>query len=214
MARDMRQRQRLLILAPHTDDGEFGCGATIARYLEQGDDVIYVAFSSCEESIPEGWPTDSLEKEVKIATKTLGISPANLLLFRFKVRRFSQSRQEILEELISLNRDLNPDIVFCPSATDIHQDHAVIAAEAVRAFKRTTILGYELPWNNLTVSTTCFVKLEERHVDKKIEAIQCYLSQRDRDYAQEQPIRSLAVVRGTQVGVKYAETFEVVRWVM
>jgi LmbE family N-acetylglucosaminyl deacetylase len=210
----MKTQRRLLILAPHTDDGEFGCGASIARFIEEGADITYAALSTCEESLPEGFPSDTLKKEVKIATASLGIPPANLRLFNFKVRRFGQARQEILDELILLNRELAPDIVFCPSATDIHQDHAVVAAEAVRAFKRTTILGYELPWNNLTVSTTCFIKLEERHVDKKIESLQCYVSQRDRDYAQEQPIRALAVVRGTQVGVKFAETFEVVRWVM
>lgn len=210
----LTHQRRILVLAPHTDDGEFGCGGSIARYLDEGCDVHYAAFSLCEESVPDGWPKDTLEKEVRVATKSLGIHPGNLHLFPFTVRRFSDSRQDILEELVMLNRKLSPDIVFCPSATDIHQDHAVVAAEAVRAFKRTTILGYEMPWNNLTVSTTCFVKLQEQHIDRKVQALKCYASQRHRDYAREQLIRSLAVVRGTQIGTGLAETFEVVRWVM
>jgi N-acetylglucosamine malate deacetylase 1 len=210
----VKDSRRILVLAPHTDDGEFGAGATIARWLEEGDEVHYAAFSLCEESVPEGWPKDILEKEVRQATSVLGVESSHLHLFRFTVRRFANSRQEILEELVQLNRDLMPDVVLCPAPSDIHQDHAVVAAEAIRAFKRTTILGYEMPWNNLTLSTTCFVKLEKRHLDQKVEALKCYESQRHRNYAREELVRSLAVVRGTQVGAELAETFEVIRWVM
>ena len=210
----MKDSRKILVLAPHTDDGEFGAGATISRWLEDGDEVHYAAFSLCEESVPEGWPKDILEKEVREATAALGIDGSHLHLFRFTVRRFDNSRQEILEELVQMNRNLSPDIVLCPAPSDIHQDHAVVAAEAIRAFKRTTILGYEMPWNNLTLSTTCFVRLEKRHLDQKVNALKCYESQRHRNYAREELVRSLAVVRGTQIGTELAETFEVIRWVM
>jgi N-acetylglucosamine malate deacetylase 1 len=210
----VKDSRKILVLAPHTDDGEFGAGATIARWLEEGDEVHYAAFSLCEESVPEGWPKDILEKEVREATAALGIDGSHLHLFRFTVRRFDNSRQEILEELVQMNRNLSPDIVLCPAPSDIHQDHAVVAAEAIRAFKRTTILGYEMPWNNLTLSTTCFVRLEKRHLDQKVTALKCYESQRHRNYAREELVRSLAVVRGTQIGTELAETFEVIRWVM
>ena len=210
----MKDSRKILVLAPHTDDGEFGAGATISRWLEDGDEVHYAAFSLCEESVPEGWPKDILEKEVREATAALGIDGSHLHLFRFTVRRFDNSRQEILEELVQMNRNLSPDIVLCPAPSDIHQDHAVVAAEAIRAFKRTTILGYEMPWNNLTLSTTCFVRLEKRHLDQKVTALKCYESQRHRNYAREELVRSLAVVRGTQIGTELAETFEVIRWVM
>ena len=33
-----------LILAPHTDDGEFWAGGSIARWIEEGNNVYYVAF--------------------------------------------------------------------------------------------------------------------------------------------------------------------------
>ena len=47
--------QRVLVLAPHTDDGEFGCGGTMARLVEAGADVRYVAFSIATKSLPEGF---------------------------------------------------------------------------------------------------------------------------------------------------------------
>ena len=56
--------EKILILAPHTDDGELGCGGSIARFIEEGKDVYYVAFSTAEESVEHGLPKNILEIEV------------------------------------------------------------------------------------------------------------------------------------------------------
>ena len=188
----MNDINRILILAPHTDDGEFGCGGSIAKLSEMGKEVHYVAFSDCEKSLP-----------------------SNVEVKKFEVRCFERDRQEILEEIIKIGMQIKPDLVFLPSPRDLHQDHTTIAMEGLRAFKLSaTILGYEMPWNNLTFSTTCFISLTERQLQKKIDALACYKSQSDRFYATEEYIRSLAVTRGTQIAVKYAETFEVLRWII
>ena len=55
--------QRVLVLAPHTDDGEFGAGGTMARLVEEGAEVRYVAFSIATRSLPEGFPPDTLARE-------------------------------------------------------------------------------------------------------------------------------------------------------
>ena len=57
--------KRALVLAPHTDDGEFGCGATIDKLIKSGVEVYYIAFSYCEESVPEGFAPDVLKHEAK-----------------------------------------------------------------------------------------------------------------------------------------------------
>src|SRR5919109_1403863 len=132
--------ERVLVLAPHTDDGEFGAGGTMARLVEAGADVRYVAFSIATRSLPDGFPPDALAREVKEATAELGIPDAQLTVHDFEVRSFPEHRQEILELLIALWEEWQPDAVLQPSPRDIHQDHQVIAAEGLRAFKRTTIL--------------------------------------------------------------------------
>lgn len=65
----------ILVLAPHTDDGELGLGGTISKLIELGKKVTYVAFSTAQQSVPEGFPKDILKTEVKKATAQLGISP-------------------------------------------------------------------------------------------------------------------------------------------
>ncbi len=206
--------KNILILAPHTDDGELGVGGTISRLIDDGAKVTYVAFSTAEKSVPQGMPKDILKKEVREATKALGIDEENLIIYNYEVRKLNYVRQEILEDLIALRRNNVFDLVFIPSLTDIHQDHTTIAKEGLRAFKNTTILGYELIWNNLTFNTQCFVILEEKHLDKKIEALSKYASQGFRDYLSPEFIRSLARARGVQIGSLFAEAFEVVRLVM
>ncbi|MEZ4720771.1 MAG: PIG-L deacetylase family protein [Flavobacteriales bacterium] len=204
----------ILVLAPHTDDGELGCGGTINKLTSVGKQVIYVAFSTCEESVPEGFPKDVLSHEVKAATQKLGINSENLIILNYRVRHFPSSRQEILEEMVRLNKQFKPDLVFCPSSYDIHQDHGTISMEAKRAFKNTTLLGYEFIWNNFQFSSQCFVELDEDDIAAKVAAMEQYKSQSKRLYAKDKLIRGIANYRGLQVGVEYAEAFEVIRLII
>jgi N-acetylglucosamine malate deacetylase 1 len=203
--------KNVLVLAPHTDDGEFGCGGTIAKLVELGATVHYIAFSTCEESVPEGYPKDILKQEVKKATAILGVLPQNLHILDYKVRYFNYNRQEILEDIVKLGKEINPDVVFIPSVNDIHQDHSTIAMEGLRAFKKTNILSYELAWNNISFNHAYFIRLEERHIATKIAALAQYESQMQRPYSSKRFIESLALTKGVQIGGDYAEVFEVVR---
>lgn len=210
----MDRYNRILVLGPHTDDGEFGCGGTMARFVEEGKEVFYATFSCAEESVPKGLPKDILLKEVKKASRVLGIKPENLLIYRYQVRKFAQYRQEILEDLVKLKKQVDPDLVLMPSMFDLHQDHATIANEGLRAFKFCSILGYEMPWNNITFTNDSFIYLEERHLEKKMEALRCYRSQIGRDYSDPEFIKGQARTRGVQISTKYAEAFNVVRWII
>lgn len=205
--------KKVLVLAPHTDDGELGAGGFISKLVDEGAEVFYMAFSTAEESVPEGFPKDILKTEVKAATKVLGIKEENVIIFNYQVRKLNYARQEILEELIRFKREQSDiDLVLIPSINDIHQDHSTIANEGIRAFKTKSIFSYELIWNNLSFNTQSYVSLKEEHLQRKINALKEYKSQGFRDYLSADFIRSLAVARGVQFGVKYAETFEVVRF--
>jgi len=207
--------ERVLVLSPHTDDGELGSGGSISRFVSEGREVFYAVFSTCEKSVPKGQPKDILKHEVKKATAVLGIKPKNLLMYDYPVREFPSHRQEILDALICLRKDIAPDLVFMPSTMDTHQDHQTISQEALRAFKMSsTLLGYEQPWNHITFSTTSFIRLDESQLKNKINALSCYKSQADRVYFKEDFIRSLARVRGSQISSEFAEAFEVVRWIL
>jgi LmbE family N-acetylglucosaminyl deacetylase len=205
--------KRALVLAPHTDDGEFGCGGTMARLVDAGADVRYVAFSIATRSLPAGFAPDTLAREVKEATAEIGIPAANLTVHDFDVRTFPDHRQEILELLIEIWNDWQPDCVFMPSLHDVHQDHQTIASEGLRAFKRTTILGYEIPWNNFDFSYQAYFALESSHIERKVAALEKYASQQHRRYANAEYVWNLARTHGINVNREYAEVFQVYRLV-
>jgi N-acetylglucosamine malate deacetylase 1 len=193
---------KILALSPHTDDIEFACGASINRWITEGADLYAVSFTSAT----------AQKKEFDEASKVLGIKHTEL--FQYPVRRFQEFRQRILDEMVSLEKRIHPDIVLIPSSTDTHQDHQVVREEGFRAFKRTSLLGYEMPQNNLSFSTNLFVRVSEMDIHNKIRALREYHSQASRPYVTEEFIRGLALVRGMQAGCKYAEAYEVIRWMI
>ena len=98
---------KILVLAPHTDDAELGCGGTIARFLEQGAHVFVAAFSTAHESLPPEAPRDTLRQEFLLAMQTLGVPLDQLFVRDFRVRHLSEHRQEVLEDLVSLRARSN-----------------------------------------------------------------------------------------------------------
>ncbi|SCA56220.1 N-acetylglucosaminylphosphatidylinositol deacetylase [Candidatus Terasakiella magnetica] len=206
--------QRVLILSPHPDDAELGMGGTIAKFIENGVDVHIAVFSDCKQSLPTGVSSQKLIEEARSSIEKMGLPVDNHHLFDYPVRRFSENRQDILEDLVALKKKINPDLVFCPSKDDRHQDHLVLHEETKRAFGFTLgVYGYELPWNMTEFSGRFFVELTGHHLKNKCEYIFQYQSQLDleRTYFKSETIESLSRVRGLQAGCLFAEAFEVIR---
>lgn len=212
-----KEKMKILVLSPHADDAELGCGGSIIKFLEMGHELLWVVFSVAEESLPEHLPSDTLKKEFLNIMSKLNLKEENYMVYNFKVRHLNEHRQEVLENLIKIRNSFNPDLVIIPSLNDYHQDHCVIANEAVRAFKtNASIVGYELPWNHVTFDTNLFIKLDRSHIEKKFNLLKNYESQflKKRNYFSQEYIFGIANVRGTQCNADYAEAFEVIRWIM
>ncbi len=203
---------KVLVLAPHGDDGEFSSGGSLKRFTEEGVEVFYAVFSPCNKSLPEGYLKNQLYEELEKAVAHLDIPADHIIKYDFPVREFPKHRQEILEKLVELKKKIQPNLVLLPNAEDIHQDHHTIYKEGIRAFKHHKILGYELPWNNFTFTNSFHITLNRSHIEAKMKAISEYKSQAFRPYMDEEFFYGLAKMRGTQINVEYAEGFELIRW--
>jgi LmbE family N-acetylglucosaminyl deacetylase len=208
---------KILLLSPHTDDVELGCGGSVAKFIERGDDILWLAFSVAEDSLPEGMPKDTLAREFEKVVQRYGLGEEQREILDFRVRHMGEHRQDVLEHLVRVRSRFRPDIVIGPSVHDYHQDHQVVANEMIRAFKSSaSIICYELPWNNVRFDSQMFVTLEERHIEKKWEALQEYRSQmiNRRGYFEREFIFGMARMHGVQCSNQFAEAFEVIRWRM
>ena len=63
--------ENILVLAPHTDDGELGLGGTISKYIEEGKNVYYAAFSTADKSVPEGFQRTFLQQRSAVLLESL-----------------------------------------------------------------------------------------------------------------------------------------------
>lgn len=160
-----------------------------------------------------GEPVTQLQDEFIRSMKSLGVRGDRLIVEGYPVRRLHSYRQEVLDKLIELERAIEPKLILAPASSDVHQDHQVVHAECLRAFKGLTLLGYEAAWNQVTFTTNVFVTLEKRHIEAKWRALQEYHSQFElgRPYFTREFIFGLATVRGVQVKAPFAEAFEAVR---
>jgi LmbE family N-acetylglucosaminyl deacetylase len=165
-------------------------------------------------SLPPLVEREEFMKEFRASASCLGLDPAKIILRDHDPRNLFDSRSEILQLFYDLNKDLRPDLVIIPNSQDIHQSHEVVFAEARRAFKYMTILGYELPWNSIEFSMDVFIVINKANVDAKIAAINAYKTQKHRMFFSNDIVGDLARVRGKQIGQQYAECFELVRLIV
>jgi len=201
-------RARVLFLGAHPDD-EMACSGMMAKLASQGALIDAITFSDCGDMIPEGFTTADLISEWQQAMSLLGVRER--WLGSVPNREFPANRQAILSTL-DRHRG-NYDLVLCPATFDAHQDHATVAAEAIRVFKHATIFGYEFPQNEVRpVALTGFVHLDPDLVEIKVRHVATYRSQARRPYMSEAYIRGLLAVRGVQAGCAAAEAYEVIRW--
>jgi LmbE family N-acetylglucosaminyl deacetylase len=204
----------ILLLCPHPDD-EIGCSGLISKLIEEGHPVHYCYFSTCEEStINLGFNPQQLLEEMRQSCAILGIPNNNIIGCEIPARNFPEHRQAILELMVKMRAGINPQLVLTPCSYDLHQDHTIVAEEAVRAFKHCNILGYEFIWNSLKSDLSLFVRLEKRHLDAKLKSWECYKTQKSRAYHGPQILEALARIRGLMANCEFAEAFEVRRIIL
>lgn len=195
----------VLALGAHPDDVEFGAGASLSRFAQEGSRVVCVAFSACEESNP-GF---DLREEARSSGEALG---AEYRVGFLPVREFP--RQKVLDSMIALREELKPELVLTHSVSDFHQDHVVVQQETLRAFRTCTVLGYEVPWSCQGFNPTLFMAVNPDHAEARIRALETYKSQSHRGYMNKQTLQGTLSVAGSRINVPLAEAFEINRLVV
>jgi len=200
---------RALVVTAHPDD-EMGAAGFVHRLSKAGYELHIVAMSDCSDL-----NGPSLIEEWVEACTAIGIPESNMEFEPFRNRNLPEVRQSILGVLEDQYAGQYWDFVLCPTTTDVHQDHGTVAQEVRRLFKRATVLGYELPVNSFqNTALSMYARLEDDDMAAKIAHSDAFVSQSLKPYMSHDYIEGLARVRGVQCGVRYAEAFEVIRWVL
>jgi N-acetylglucosamine malate deacetylase 1 len=198
--------KRIAFIGAHPDDIEIGCGALIA-HIASKTEIKCVTLSDNQKN--------PLLKNVVLehyrSMEILGVNKENIIIGQFETRRFPQLRQEILEFLIKLNQDFHPDMVFVHTKADIHQDHATVTSEGLRAFRGTTVLGFDVIRSSYGFFPNFLVEVDETDVNRKIAALGEYHTYDSKYYFEPEVTRATLIRHGALAERKYAEGFDILR---
>lgn len=198
--------KRVLFIGAHPDDIELGAGALI-HHIAPISDILCMTFSDNQKN-----PLlKSIVEEHYASMKVLGIPQEKLILGKITTREFPDARQEILETMLRLRHEFDPEVIFVHSKQDVHQDHNVITDEALRAYRGLTVLGFDVIRSSYGFFPHFLVEVSEKDVDKKVEALAHYKTYADRYYFNPELLRAIMVRHGALAERSFAEGFDILR---
>ena len=170
---------KILVIAPHPDDETLCCAGTIMNFLERGDKVKVVIVTDGRYGAPseELRGTKELikirrEEAIKVF-KILGVEDYEFL--NFEDSKVVLKSKEVKEKLSQILKEYNPDIVFSPSPSDSHPDHAEIGKIMRKLFPNSY---FYLIWGNQKEEEGKEIKIDIKDKrEKKIKALNEYKSQ-------------------------------------
>ena len=198
--------KRVLFLGAHPDDIELGAGALIHNI--RGQSEILCATLSDNQKNPM---LKNVVEEHRASMSVLGVPEDHDLIETFETRKFPNLRQEVLEYLLKLRREFKPQIIFCHSRNDIHQDHNVVTEEALRAYRGLTLLGFDVVRSSYNFFPHFLVEVTEEDVEKKLEALSQYKTYHGKYYFDSTLLRATMVRHGTLAERDFAEGFDILR---
>ncbi len=198
--------KRALFLGAHPDDIELGCGALI-HHIAPISDVLCVTLSDNQKNPLLKNVVDEACRSMAV----LGVPKDRVVFGPFTTRVFPQDRQDILEYLLKLRADFQPDVIFVHSKQDMHQDHQTMTEEALRAYRGITVLGFDVVRSSYGFFPHFIVEVTEEDVQAKINALAQYETYRDKYYFNCELTRSILVRHGALAEVPFAEGFDILR---
>ncbi len=223
----MLKNKNVLLVGGHPDDIEVMCGGTLSKYQEKTSQVNSVIFAPCLED-PHN---EGILQEYQNSMSSLGVYEA--INHSFTRDILEQHIQEIRDILHHLQKRLQPDVVFCPSINDLHQDHRAVASACQTIFRDSaTVLSGEVMRSTVHFTPNLYVALTSDHMASKVKLLSFYKTQIDRvnetpklkleaesprvytgsrTYFTPEIVESMARYRGVQVSTLYAEAFEIWR---
>lgn len=221
---------RALVITPHPDDSELGCGGTVATWIKQGTEVVYLLCTNGDKGSSDPDMTSpklaELRKiEQQKAAETLGVLEVVRLDYEDgSLEDIPLFRGQIVEAI----RRFKPDVALFtdPLRTGfyLHRDHRIagsVALDALFPYARDRLHYPEHEFEGLLPHKTAdalmwgsespdtFIDITAS-IDKKIEALAAHKTQipsGEESYELADLIKVTASRIGDRCGCKYAEGF-------
>ena len=218
-------KSSILVIAPHPDDETLGMGATIARLVNEGNEVHVVIVTKGTRDLFPNSSIEACRNEAKKASEYLGVKNLHFLKGFPAAKLDTIPNYQLNDKIFEILQEIKPEILFVPHRKDIHKDHQLVHESALVAarpnsnkYQPIQIMAYETlsetEWSFVPFIPNVFIDISE-HLDEKINAMKFYKSQlKEFPHSRSiESIKSLARFRGGTINVKYAEAFMLIRHV-
>lgn len=215
---------KVLFIAVHPDDETLGCGGTILKHRDNGDEIYWLIITAPTKNHPYGFSDEFIVSREKLVikvsqcygfTRVLSLGYPTQLLHRVDLRDLIISIDTIITEI-------KPNIIYMMFNKDVHSDHRVTFdavysctksfrkpyIEKIYMFEALSETEFAPAIQGNTFVPNVYVDIT-KYMDKKKEIMAMY----DTELMEEPYPRSLSSIealaryRGTRAGVKYAEAF-------
>ena len=220
-------KDKILIVVAHSDDETIGMGGTIRKHTLKGDEVFVM-------SMTNGVSSREVTDMNKIKTRYESSEEASKILgFKWVARNDFPDNQmdkctllEIVKSIEKIKNKYKPDIVYCHNSGDLNIDHRIVSSAVLTAFRpqpkescrelrlfeipSSTDYGHESITGRF--SPNLYINISDTWLSK-LSALKAY-SDEMRDYPHTRSYKSienLAKLRGNQVGIEMAESFQIIR---
>ncbi|MFD1357319.1 PIG-L deacetylase family protein [Fictibacillus halophilus] len=217
--------ERILIIAPHSDDEVLGCGGLIERACSLGNNVKVVIAALGETIFRHSGikvTSDIRKKELANALAYLGCSDFEVMYEDKEAIMDTIPQKEIVSKIDEILMSFKPSMVFIPYPS-FHQDHkalfnacmASLRPQPGHHYKLIAMFEYPLiVWQYPQINNVgeLFLDLGEK-VDVKVEAMKMHVSQiRDpKHLISPENVKRWAEKRGMENGCQYAEKYYILR---
>jgi len=212
---------KVLFVSPHPDDETLGCGGTIFYHKKKGDDIFLLIITNL--SIKFGWSEKQIQirkKEIDKIKKFYGFK--NVFHLNFQTKYLDTVPiNEIIENISNIVKKTKSEILYIPSRDDVHTDHQIVSKacmSSIKWFRNPSVkkvMAYEVisetnfNFDQNNFKPNVFIDITP-YISKKIAAMKIYKSEIKKHPfpRSEDAIKSLAILRGSQSGKKFAEAFQ------
>jgi LmbE family N-acetylglucosaminyl deacetylase len=218
---------RLLVIAPHPDDETLGCGGTLLKHRASGDEIVWCIVTCGYEPRVSSEFLANREKEIAAVGAAYGCE--NVIKLDHPTTRLDTiPREQLIDDFHRVIETARPQLMYLNHAGDVHSDHRVIFEAVMSAVKPFNtfrhgvkkILSYEVP----SSTDASIFSLGRPFVPTVYSDITSYIEDKLRVFslypAEVQPypqprspdsVKALARMRGSTIGVEYAEAFMLLR---
>jgi len=199
---------RIVCLGAHPDDIEIGCGGTLLSLSEQRGIQAVVAIATGSGV--------RLAEATKAASRFLPGAEVDVRVMGLRDGFLPMHWGAVKEGLEQIAGSTTADIVFAPRHRDAHQDHRLIAELAPTVWRHALILNYEIPkWDGDLGRVSHYVPLDAETARRKVALLnECFPSQTDRDWWDDETFLAMMRLRGVESRSPYAEGFDVAKAVL